>query len=187
MAAGDFVTESQVDSLTAAAVTHANGKVTRVDDPWDETSTTPRWRTSFIGTFATTVENLVEHWINGTLAAYLNEWGALRGSSPYSGAGDPLVRAIHTSTDGVTGGNALEISDRTGSPNITVWGRNWVTGKLIRNGYSVRETYTWKTGDSDPTSGGTVSLPPNVQWRFVLATADTLPSWAPSGSEVVRY
>ena len=157
-----------------------------IDQDRSDASPTPRWRTFFTGTFASSVENIAEHYINGTLAAYLNEWGAVRGTSPYSGAGDPLFRAIHTSTDGVTGGNAYEISDRTGTP-LTVRGHNWVTGKLIRNGYSVTETYTWTWGDADPTSGGSVALPPNTHWTIILPTAETRPTWVPAGSTVKRY
>lgn len=44
-----------------------------------------------------------------------------------------------------------------------------------------RRVIIWKTGDADPTP-----IPSGHRYIFVLATADTLPAWAPTGSLVFR-
>ena len=45
----------------------------------------------------------------------------------------------------------------------------------------------WKTGDADPTEGGSVTLDSTDFWFFVLGSADPVPSWAPSPSIIYRY
>lgn len=155
---------------------------------------TPVWKTVFTGSLATTVQNIVEHdskWKAGVtvgsfVTAWLNEWGALRGTSPYTW-GDALLRAVRQSGDGITAGNFAELDDRSTGSSFLRWGRTWLTGALIRNGYAVRETYVWATGDADPTVGGTVALPANATWIISLSTlGGTVPSWAPAGSLIVE-
>jgi hypothetical protein len=78
------------------------------------------------GSLATTWPNLVEWWVGSKIAAWLNEWGGLRGTSPYAW-GDALVRAIRTATDGITGaGSAIELVDRrSAGESNTMWGLGW--------------------------------------------------------------
>ena len=90
-------------------------------------------------------------------ASWLNEWGALRGTSPYQGYGDALVRAIRTDQDiigtGVTAtnSNAVELVDRrTGANNNVMWGRSWVDGHLTRNGNAMADSIVLNTGDPVP-------------------------------------
>lgn len=160
---------------------------TRVDNASDV-----QWKTDFTGTLDTTESNIAEHSVNSVLAGYLNEWGALRGSYPYTTFADALVRGIIPNTGPLysgQSGNMIEISDRqiAQGSGRTSWGRRWYDGRLMRKDGVVTETYTWKTGDADPTNGGTIPLPAGVTYVFVLATADTLPSWAPNYSIVYRY
>jgi len=44
-----------------------------------------------------------------------------------------------------------------------------------------RRVIIWETGDADPTP-----IPSGHRYIFNLATADTLPAWAPTGSIVIR-
>jgi hypothetical protein len=45
--------------------------------------------------------------------------------------------------------------------------------------------YGWKTGDSDPTVGGTVTLPAGI-WIIVLDNGASAPSWTPTGAVVIE-
>lgn len=153
-----------------------------------------KWSTSFAGTLLTTMANIAEHKIGTFLAGYLNEWGALRGSNPYSTFSDSLVRAIIPSTGpayGGASGNYIELQDRrvTAGAGRNLHGRRWSDGALMRKDQVITETYTWSYGDDDPTDGGTISLPANAAW-ILKFTADEatqpLPSWAPSGAITVR-
>lgn len=90
-------------------------------------------------------------------ASWVNEWGALRGTSPYQGYGDALVRAIRTDQDIVgTGGsatksNAVELVDRrTGANGNVMWGRSWVDGHLTRNGIAMADSIVLNVGDPVP-------------------------------------
>lgn len=102
-------------------------------------------------------------------ASWRNEWGALRGTSPYSGYGDALVRAVRADDDKVGTGpsalvsNAVEIADRrTGVTNGgVIWGRSWVDGHLTRNGIAMADT-------------------------IVLGTSDPVPAGLPAGTVIVR-
>jgi len=87
----------------------------------------PVWKRFLTSSLATTWSNLREVYVNSSLKSWLNEWGALRGTSPYTW-GDALVRAIRGAGDGISGTNsAIEIVDRRandGSSN-TMWGVGW--------------------------------------------------------------
>lgn len=94
--------------------------------------------------------------INGTKKSWQNEWGALRGVSPYSW-GDSLVRGIRENGDGITATNAnfIELADRrTGAPAPVMYGRRWSDGALMRNGNLMADVIV--LGGSDPVP---VSLP----------------------------
>jgi hypothetical protein len=181
---------SDVTSLQAAL----DAKVA-ITPTWTSASTAPQWKTTFTGTgFATTVQNIAEYWTphkasaNTTawMTGWVNEWGAIRGSSPYTW-GDSLVRAIRAVGDGVTAGNFIELDDRTSGSSFIRYGRKWTDGGLTRNGYAVRETYEWRTGDADPTVGGTVALPANATWIITLSTLNgTVPSWVPTNSIIIE-
>ena len=86
----------------------------------------PVWKRTLTGVLATTWTNLQETWIGSKLASWHNEWGALRGTSPYTN-GDALVRAMRDSTDGIVGqASALELVDRrTAGQSNTMWGVGW--------------------------------------------------------------
>lgn len=157
--------------------------------------TAASWKTAFTGTgFGTTVQNIAEHvvpmkasaTVSSFLAGWVNEWGALRGTSPYTW-GDALVRAVRAVSDGITSGNFIELDDRQSGSSFIRYGRTWTTGALVRNAYAVREAYVWRTGDSDPTASGTIALPTNATWVIVLSTlGGTVPSWAPANSIIIE-
>ena len=92
----------------------------------------------------------------GALKQWFNEWGAMRGTSPYSW-GDALVRAIRDDNDGLTttAGNALEIQDRRNGvtgPTGTMWGRSWVDGSLVRRGNKMSDCIVLEVGAPVPSS-----------------------------------
>lgn len=155
-----------------------------------DTGSVTKWRTDFTGTLTTSVGNVFEHYVNGTLRSWANEWGALRGRTPYTNYADALVRAIIESGDyiGLTGngGNAIEIVDRTLPATVErqVYGRRWNGGRLVRKGVEVTEEYVWTVGDADPTSGGTVALPVGAVWVIRIGLSDSVPSWTPTGSVI---
>lgn len=91
--------------------------------------------------------------INGTVSASRNEWGALRGHSPFSW-GDALVRAIVQPGSNINQGNALELQDRTAAGNPVLWGRRWRTGQLIRNNVVMADTYVTNESTTDATING---------------------------------
>lgn len=95
--------------------------------------------------------NLVEFSLNGKAKGYLNEWGALRGTAPYSW-GDALVRGIRENGDGITSGRFLEVVDRrTGSPaspaNV-MFGVNWSDGRVVQGGANVGTVYALNAGQT---------------------------------------
>ena len=91
--------------------------------------------------------------IQGVAKFWMNEWGAIRGTSPYSW-GDALVRAIRDDGDGVTSGRALEVVDRrTGAPAgdaSVMWGVQWTDGRMVQGGNLVGAVYTLNS-DQDET------------------------------------
>lgn len=93
-------------------------------------------------TYTVTVDdpNIQEIAINGINKYWHNEWGAIRGTSPYNW-GDALVRAIRSNSDGITQGNAMELVDRrTGAPSAPanqMWGVRWSDGRMVQGGQPV--------------------------------------------------
>jgi hypothetical protein len=86
--------------------------------------------------------------IGGAVRLWHNEWGALRGTSPYAW-GDALIRAIRNQGDGITAGNFIELQDRrTGANSNIMYARRWTDGKLVRNGIVMADSIV--LGPSDP-------------------------------------
>lgn len=117
-------------------------------------------------TIATSQANVSEVANNGKVVSWTNEWGAIRGRTPYSNYADALARAIiepgdYTGLAG-NGGNAFEIVNRNLPDGIgrQVWGRRWADGSLIRNGVVMTDVYL------RPTSGS--ALPANLPPCFVI-------------------
>ncbi len=110
-------------------------------------------------TLATDNPDIAQIAINGIVKYWHNEWGAIRGTSPYNW-GDSLVRAIRSTGDGISdgtgsagSGRALEVVDRriTSPPNITtsehltpsnvMWGVRWKDGRMVQGGNMVGSVY----------------------------------------------
>lgn len=112
----------------------------------------PAWRTDFTGEgFNAEDSNTAEHWVNGVMYGYTNEWGAVRGTAPFA---DALVRCIRKNGDTVGGGNqpAIHIDDRrTGAISPHIYARTW-NGNLWRNGVVMADTYvtTYVDPEEDP-------------------------------------
>lgn len=86
--------------------------------------------------------------VGSTPKMWLNEWGALRGTSPYAW-GDSLVRAIRSDGDGITTGNAFELNDRrTGAASTVPFGVSWVDGSIKRNGVTLQMVYILNAGQT---------------------------------------
>jgi hypothetical protein len=100
--------------------------------------------------------------VDGTVRSWSNEWGALRGTSPY-GWGDALVRGVIETTDVINEGNAFEIVDRNLPAGLgrQRWGRQWTTGALVRNGIVMNDV-------------------------IILTESETIPADLPSGTVIVR-
>lgn len=97
--------------------------------------------------------NIAEYWVNGTLQAWLNEWGALRGTPPYSF--DAVVRMVaHASQSG----NIIEY--QTNDRTQVLWGVDETGATVQGNG-----------------SAAAVTMAP----VYVAAAADTLPADLPPG------
>jgi hypothetical protein len=80
--------------------------------------------------------------IAGVIRSWMNEWGALRGRSPYGGFADSLIRAQTRDGDS-TNGNFIEINDnRTGSGNPVLWGVAWGTGAMTQCDVPVGTVFT---------------------------------------------
>jgi hypothetical protein len=87
---------------------------------------TPPWKIMLSTALATTWANLRETYVGANLISWDNEWGALRGTSPYT-TGDALVRAMRQTWDGITNrASAIELVDRrTAGQSNTMWGIGW--------------------------------------------------------------
>jgi len=109
-------------------------------------------RTDLNYTLDTVNPELDQIYVNSFKASWRNEWGALRGTAPYTtGYGDALVRAIRSDADSITNSNALEIVDRrTGAGNNVMWGRKWTNGDLVRNGNTMADVYVIENGATPP-------------------------------------
>lgn len=94
---------------------------------------------------------VLEALVGGQLrqVAWRNEWGALRGVSPYAW-GDALLRAIRYSWDGITQGQFVELEDRRSGAAKVLWGRRWADGALIRNGAVMADTWAAPEGTPIP-------------------------------------
>ncbi len=126
-----------------------------------DSDTGPVWQTHFTGTLDTNDRNVAEHYVNGTMVAWLNEWGAMRGTPPYQ---DALFRAVRANGDGAGSGQqpAFHLNDRrTGAVDPTIWARTWA-GTLQRNGINMADTYV-RNSSSDP-------IPPNLPAGTVVIT-----------------
>lgn len=140
-------TGEQAQSTVTGLVTALAAKLDKVFARTASDSS-PSWRTNFTGSLSTSVQNIVEHWINGVRTAGDNEWGGLRGwSIPYP---DALVRAIRADGDGLGSGTApcFHINERrTGQSVIHIYARTYA-GQLIRNDINLSDTYIREAGDN---------------------------------------
>lgn len=137
-----------VSPTLTGTITHAGQTVI----PKTDSDSSSRIRYDYTGSLATTNPNASEFYVNGSMKSWHNEWGALRGTSPYSW-GDSLVRGVRSSGDGIGGGNFVEISDRRSSPTVVSYGRQWASGNLVRNGIVMSDCYLCGPGltkDTDP-------------------------------------
>lgn len=135
-----------------------DGKVA-IDATLSTTPTVPQMRRNLTYTLDTNNPNLAEIAIAGVVKAWSNEWGAIRGTSPYNW-GDALARAIRSTGDGISdgtgsagSGRAFELVDRriSNPPNITtsehltpsnvMWGVRWKDGRMIQGGNMVGSVY----------------------------------------------
>lgn len=152
---GTAAAANTTDFATAAQGTKADNAI-----PFNQTyaavpGSNPIERIDLNYTLVNTNPDIQRVYTNGFEASWRNEWGALRGTSPYTGYGDALVRAIRTDTDQIGTGttalasNAVELVDRrTGASSSVMWGRSWVDGHLTRNGNAMADSII--LGASDP-------------------------------------
>lgn len=120
-----------------------SGKVDKDTTVTVDPGATPGWlrRLTLGYTPTTSSPDFFELFIGGVMKMWQNEWGALRGTSPYSW-GDALVRAVRAQSDGITNGQFIELQDRrTGANSNIMYGRRWVDGALVRNGIAMADTY----------------------------------------------
>jgi hypothetical protein len=160
LAGGEFGLESDTDRLKLGdGATHWNDLKYR--DAWP--ATVPRTHdggvqltTVYTGSFDTTADSIIENYVPlkagapadpPFLASWWNEWGALRGTSPYAW-GDALVRGKRHDASGITAGNVVELEDSTN--DVVVWGRQWIDGALVRNGIVMADVYITDDADTDP-------------------------------------
>ena len=123
------------------------------------TPAAPQLHRNLTYTVATSDPNIQEIAINGIAKYWHNEWGAIRGTSPYNW-GDSLARAIRSTGDGISdgtgsagSGRAFELVDRriASPPNITtsehltpsniLWGVRWKDGRMVQGGNMVGSVY----------------------------------------------
>ena len=125
-AATDFDTAGAAADAQTAAESYTDTNAVAVTASPSGDPGTPVWTRRLASSIATTWSNLRETYVNSVLKSWLNEWGALRGTSPYSW-GDALVRAVLDDTiSDTTTNSAVEVVDRrTGSDSETLWGVGW--------------------------------------------------------------
>lgn len=153
-------TSDENKPISSAAQAELDTKLNKVTERGDS-DIEPVWQTNFTGTIDTEDRNVAEHYVNGTMTAWLNEWGAMRGSAPFQ---DALFRAIRTNTDGAGSGNspAFHLNDRrTGALSPHIWARTW-NGALLRNGITMADTYV-RNSSSDP-------IPPGLPAGTIVIT-----------------
>lgn len=100
------------------------------------------------------------------------------------------LAALHINTD-PDDPDGLE---RNTDPDGHVWSlmtgatvtaaRRRLDGALVLNGYPIRQVAEWRTGDPDPTVGGTVALPAQTSWHLFVADLGEVPTWAPVDAKV---
>lgn len=147
-AAGDYATAAQgalaeeaLPAYQTFTAIPAKTPVQRYDLNYPDSSSNP---------------DLLEVYLNGFKASWSNEWGALRGTSPYPGYGDALLRAMRVDGDQIgsgavaTASNAVELVDRRAAGNTVMWGRSWVDGHLTRNGIPMADSISLSSTDSVP-------------------------------------
>lgn len=101
--------------------------------------------------------------VNGKLVMWMNEWGAIRGTSPHSW-GDALFRGIRENADGINNGNYVELVDRrTSAPAQKIHARRWTDGALIRNDIVMSDVWVRE---------GSASLPSNLPINTVVFEVD---------------
>lgn len=145
-AASDASDAASTASAAAETATDAaaavSGKLDRVNDHTAAPLSVPDLRTTLRAALATTDSNLAEYRVGAALKFWQNEWGAIRGVSPYVW-GDALVRAVREQGDGITSGRAFELQDRrTGAGDRIMFGVNWADGGLTQGGASVGTVFT---------------------------------------------
>ena len=127
----------------------------------------PQFSRNITYALATDNPDIAKIAINGIDKYWHNEWGAIRGTSPYSW-GDALVRAIRSNGDGITNGEAFQLSDRRSgapaSPGNVMWGVRWTDGRMVQGGQPVGAVY-WLEHDQDES---------------------TIPATLPAGTLIVR-
>lgn len=79
-----------------------------------------------------------------------NEWGAIRGTSPYTW-GDAMIRALRDNGDGITTGQAIELGDRrTVKTNGSImWGVRWKDGQMVQADQVVGAVFKTTAATSD--------------------------------------
>ena len=105
--------------------------------------------------------------VQGVTKFWMNEWGAIRGTSPFNW-GDALVRAIRETGDGISdgtgvagSGRALEVVDRRivsppdvataehTTPSSVMWGVRWKDGRMVQGGALVGAVYTLDSSEDE--------------------------------------
>ena len=115
------------------------------------TPSSPQFRRNLTYALDVNDPNIAEVAISGVTKFWHNEWGAIRGTSPYNW-GDAMVRAIRSNGDGITQGNALELVDRRSSapasPGNIMWGVRWTDGRMVQGGAQVGSVFVLNANQS---------------------------------------
>lgn len=157
-------TGEQAQSTITGLVSALASKLGRVFARTDS-DTEPWLKTEFTGIIDSEDQNTVEHYVNGTLTAGTNEWGALRGwRAPFA---DALVRAILPNGVPIDGAidksGCIEIVDRrSASPVSVVYRRRW-NGTLVRNDIDMIDAHYYRADAGDP-------LPANLPVGTIVFT-----------------
>ena len=149
------VTDQRDGTRTTIFGVYKGGRVTMNRIEANETRTTANttpWIVENMNYTVTTADaDHMRIFIQGVMKFWMNEWGAIRGTSPYTW-GDALVRAIRDNGDGITSGNALEVVDRrTGAPTApanVMWGVGWVNGQVKQSGHVSGGVLTLEAGQT---------------------------------------
>jgi len=149
--------------VSTAQQTALNTKVTVDVSPAGDPGL-PVWTRRLTTSLMTTWSNMREVWVGTTLASWMNEWGALRGTGGYSW-GDALVRAIRSDSISPSQTSAIEVVDRRSSVSNspTLWGIGW--DGVVR------------VGGSSSSTKGTATVP-----CVVVAHGAAAPAGLPDGT-----